>query len=228
MAKPTGVKAKAISSKTIKLTWKKVKNASGYVIYRYSAKSKTYKKIKTTAKASCKVTKLKSNTSYRFKVKAYAKLDGGIYYGRYSKRVKKKTKKSDPQKVVAKAKSKIGASYRAGGSGPKSFDCSGFVYWVYKNAKVDSKKKIQRTSSAGLYNSLKKYKVGSSIKSIKKAKSGDIILFKRGGRFSHAAIYAGKGNIVHAANSRKGVCSQSVKQLHNSGTRVAAVIRVVD
>ena len=148
MAKPTGVKAKAISSKTIKLTWKKVKNASGYVIYRYSAKSKTYKKIKTTAKASCKVTKLKSNTSYRFKVKAYAKLDGGIYYGSYSKRVKKKTKKSDPQKVVAKAKSKIGASYRAGGSGPKSFDCSGFVYWVYKNAKVDSKKKIQLPKKA--------------------------------------------------------------------------------
>lgn len=226
--KTTGVKAKAINSRTIKLTWKKVTGASGYEIYRYSPKKKRYGKIKTTKKTSFKNSKLQADTAYRYKVKAYIAKSGKKYYGSLSKSVKARTKKSDSQKVVAKAKKKIGASYRSGGSGPKAFDCSGFVYWVYKNAKVDPKKKVKRTSSSGLYRSLKKYKVGSSIRSIKKAKAGDIILFKRGGHYGHAAIYAGKGKIIHAANARKGVISQSVKQLHNSGTRVAAIIRVVE
>lgn len=228
VAKTTGVKARAVSSKTIKLTWKKVTGATGYTIYKYSSKKKKYQRVKSTSNCSFSNTKLNPNTTYRYKVKAYTKKNGKTYYGSYSNAVKAKTQKSDPQKVVAKAKTRIGARYRSGGSGPKAFDCSGFVYWVYKNANVDPKKKIKRTSSAGLYTSLKKYKVGSSIKSIKKAKTGDIILFKRGGRFSHAAIYTGNGKIVHAANPRKGVCSQSVRQLHNSGTRVAAIIRVVD
>ncbi|MDE8735258.1 NlpC/P60 family protein, partial [Eubacteriales bacterium DFI.9.88] len=126
--------------------------------------------------------KLKGNTTYCYKVRAYAEVNGVTYYGDYSAATKTKTKKSDSQKVVAKAKAKIGARYRSGGSGPKSFDCSGFVYWVYKNADVDAKKKVKRTSSAGLYSSLKKYKVGSSIKSIKKEKAGDIILFNMGVR----------------------------------------------
>ena len=82
-------------------------------------------------------------------------------------------------------------------------------------------------TSAGLSQSLKKYKVGSSIKSLKRAKPGDILLFKSGGRYSHAGIYSGNGKLIHAANARKGVVSQSVRQLHNSGTRVAAIIHVV-
>lgn len=228
VARPTKVKAKAISADTIKLSWSKAAGASGYDIYRYSPKKKAYRKIGSTAKTSFKSGKLKANTSYRFRVKAYAAQDGKKYYSDFSKTVKKKTEKSDGQKIVAKARKKIGCSYRAGASGPKAFDCSGFVYWVYKNADVDTKKKVKRTSSAGLYQSLKKYKVGSSIKSVKKAEPGDILLFKRGGSFSHAALYAGKGKLIHAANARKGVISQSVKQLHNSGTRVAAIIRVVE
>ncbi|MDE8732075.1 NlpC/P60 family protein [Eubacteriales bacterium DFI.9.88] len=228
VAKTTGAKAKATSGSTIKLTWGAVSGADGYAVYRYNSKKKQYKELTTTSQTSYTDKKLKGNTTYRYKVRAYAEVNGVTYYGDYSAATKTKTKKSDSQKVVAKAKAKIGARYRSGGSGPKSFDCSGFVYWVYKNADVDAKKKVKRTSSAGLYSSLKKYKVGSSIKSIKKAKAGDIILFKRGGRYSHAAIYAGSGKIIHAANARKGVCAQSVKQLNNSGTRVAAIIRVVE
>ena len=228
VAKTTGVKAKATSSSTIKLTWNVTAGASGFEVYRYDSKKKQYKRLTATATRSYKDKKLKPNKTYRYKVRAYTVQNGTTYFGDYSAITRTKTKKSDQQKVVAKAKSKIGARYKAGGSGPKAFDCSGFVYWVYKNSKVDSRKKIKRTSTAGLYSSLKKYKVGSSIKSIKKAKAGDIILFKRGGRYSHSAIYAGNGKIIHAANSRKGVCSQSVKQLNNSGTRVSAIIRVVN
>ncbi len=228
VAKATGVKAKSINSKTIRLKWKKVANATGYQIYRYSHKYKKYRMIHTTKKRSYKNRKLKADTRYVYRVRAYIEQDGKTYYGPSSKAVRCRTKKSDAQKVVLKARKKIGAAYRAGGEGPRAFDCSGFVYWVYNNADVKPKKKIKRTSSAGLYHSLKKYKVGSSYKSVKRAKAGDIVLFTRGGSYGHAAIYAGKGRIIHAANPRKGVISQSIKQLHDSGTRVATIVRVVD
>lgn len=227
VAAMTGLKAKAVSDQAITLTWKKAEQASGYEVYKYHTKKKKYSKIAIVKKNSYKCAGLEADTKYRFKARAYISKGGETYYGDFSKAVKTKTQKSQGQKVVAKAKKKIGASYRAGAAGPKAFDCSGFVYWVYKNAGVKPKKKVKRTSCAGLYHSLKKHKVGSSIKSIKKAKEGDIILFTRGRSFSHAAIYAGKGKLIHASTPKKGVVSTSVKTLHNSGTKVAAIIRVV-
>lgn len=57
----------------VTLSWKKVKGASGYEVYMYTAGG--YKKIKTlsASSSSYKKTKLKSNTSYTFKVRAYTK-----------------------------------------------------------------------------------------------------------------------------------------------------------
>lgn len=228
VAKVAGVKAKTADSDTIKLTWGKVSGATGYEVYKYSKKAETYKKVADTKSRRFNSTDLKADTAYRYKVRAYASQDGKKRHGKFSETAKGKTDKTDGQKIVLRAKKKLGAKYRAGAKGPDAFDCSGFVYWVYKNADVDPKKAIVRTSSAGLYLALKKYTVGSSVHSVKKAKAGDILLFKRGGRYSHAAIYCGKGKIIHAANARKGVIMQSVKQLHRSGTRVAAVIRVVE
>lgn len=225
----SGVKAKAVSYQSIRISWKKVANASGYQVFKYSKKKKKYVKVKTTKSAKTlkyKSTALGSNKKYKYKVRAVKTTDGKTYYGKYSKPISAKTKKTGRQKVVDKAKTKIGAAYRYGASGPKAFDCSGFVYWVYKDSKIKKKKRVPRTSSAGLYLSLKKYKVASGYKGIKKAKKGDIILFKRGGRYSHAAIYAGNGKIIHARTPAKGVMKQSVRQLHNSGTRVATIIRV--
>lgn len=227
VAAATGLKAKAVSDQAIALTWKKAERASGYEVYKYHSTKKKYSKVATVKKNSFQCSGLKADTKYCFKVRAYVSQNGKNYYGAFSKVVKKKTQKSQGQRVVAKAKKKIGAGYRAGAAGPKAFDCSGFVYWVYKNADVKPKKKVKRTSCTGLYRSLKKHKVGSSIKSIKKAKEGDIILFTRGGSFSHAAIYAGRGKLIHASTPKKGVVTTSVKTLHNSGTKVAAIIRVV-
>ncbi len=227
VAKTMGLKAKAVSDKAIKLKWKRTAQASGYEVYKYSPKKKRYKKIAVVKKNSFACKKLKADTKYRFKVRAYRSQDHQVDYGAYSKPVKRKTKKSAGQKVVAKAKTKIGAAYRSGAAGPNAFDCSGFVYWVYQHAGVKPKKKVIRSSCSTLYGSLKKYKVGSSIKSVKKAKAGDILLFTRGGHFSHAAIYAGKGKLIHAATPRRGVTTIRVKTLHNSGTKVAAIIRVL-
>lgn len=225
----TGVKAKGINYCTIRITWKKVSGASGYQIYRYSKTKKQYVQIKTVGSTGAQKfnsTKLSSNRKYVYRVKAYRTFNGKTYFGKISQKAAAKTKKTGQQKVIDKAKTKLGASYRAGASGPRAFDCSGYVYWVYKNAKVKTKKRVKRTSSAALYQSLKKYKVASGIRGIKKAQKGDIVFFKRGGRISHTAIYAGSGKIIHARSSGKGVQFQRVRQLHNSGTRVAAIVRI--
>jgi cell wall-associated NlpC family hydrolase len=47
-------------------------------------------------------------------------------------------------KAVAVARKQIGKPYRYGGAGPKSFDCSGLVQYVYRKAGV----KLPRTADA--------------------------------------------------------------------------------
>lgn len=74
MSKPTISKAKN-TSKGIKLTWKKISNASGYYIYRKSS-SGSYKKIATISSASTvsytdTAVKNKNGTKYTYKVVAY-------------------------------------------------------------------------------------------------------------------------------------------------------------
>lgn len=48
----TTLKAKASDAKNVKLTWSKVKGASGYEIYRSNSKDGKYSKVKTISKGS--------------------------------------------------------------------------------------------------------------------------------------------------------------------------------
>lgn len=91
----------------------------------------------------------------------------------------------------------VGCRYVSGGRGPNKFDCSGFVYYVYKNFGYTLKPgaKTQWSKLDG---------------TIKKADllPGDLVFFSRNGRSSgifHVGLYIGDGQFVHAANSRKGV-----------------------
>ena len=75
LSAPTSVKAAAKSKSSIKLTWKSVKNADGYYIYRADSANGTYQKVATVKgakKASYTNTKLKKNTRYSYKVVAYS------------------------------------------------------------------------------------------------------------------------------------------------------------
>lgn len=53
-------------------------------IYQYNAKTKKWTKIKTLSKNTLTVSKLKSKTSYKFKVRAYKKVGQKTYTGSYS------------------------------------------------------------------------------------------------------------------------------------------------
>jgi peptidoglycan DL-endopeptidase CwlO len=98
---------------------------------------------------------------------------------------------SKGEELAEYSKKFLGVKYVFGGTTPSGFDCSGFLYYVYKQFGID----LPRTSSG-------QYQVGEAV-----AKSnllpGDIVLFKntykRG--ISHSGIYIGDNQFISAENS---------------------------
>ncbi len=81
------VKAVSTNYKTVTVSWKKVSGCDGYVIYRKTAEGK-YKRIKTIKSGSTvsyKDGKVKTGTTYYYKVRAYDMVGGKAVYSAYSK-----------------------------------------------------------------------------------------------------------------------------------------------
>jgi fibronectin type 3 domain-containing protein len=79
--------AKSSKKKQATLTWKKVKGAAGYQIYRSDKKNGTYTRIRYVADGSVSYTnsKLKSGKTYYYKVRAVAvDANGKRTYGEFS------------------------------------------------------------------------------------------------------------------------------------------------
>ena len=70
-------------TKTIRFSWKRVKNAVGYQIFRYNEASGTYKRCKMTTGTSWTANG-SSGKTYRFRMRAYRKVNGKVVYGAYS------------------------------------------------------------------------------------------------------------------------------------------------
>lgn len=91
-AKVVKVKVKA-KKKKLNVSWKKVSGAKGYkVLYATNIKLTKNKKKVTVKKNKVTLKKLKSKKKYFLKIRAYKKVNGKTYYGKWSKVVKKKTK----------------------------------------------------------------------------------------------------------------------------------------
>lgn len=69
------------TTSSIKLSWSKVTGATGYRVYQYNSKTKKYEKLKDTTSRSYTVKNLKAGTTYKFKIKAYSKVDGTTLWG---------------------------------------------------------------------------------------------------------------------------------------------------
>ena len=97
--------------------------------------------------------------------------------------------------IFSEAEKYIGYPYVWGGSSPStSFDCSGFVCWVYTASGVHN---LPRTTAQGIYNQC-------AIISPSEAKPGDIIFFTgtydSPGPVSHVGIYVGDGMMLHCGS----------------------------
>lgn len=106
----------------------------------------------------------------------------------------------DNDKLIEKAKKYMGVPYRWGGTSPKGFDCSGFIYYVFEK----SQDVVLPRTAADLYS-----KVGLKTS---EPEPGDLVFFKNGKRVSHVGIYIGDNQFIHSATSR-GV---SISSMDNS------------
>lgn len=104
------------------------------------------------------------------------------------------------QQIVDLAMQHIGKPYVYGGSGPSSFDCSGFTSYVYRQAGIT----LNRTATAQLQN-------GTSVTQ-DQLQPGDLVFFRRNTSkpVSHVGIYIGDGNFVHASTNEYEVCVDSL------------------
>lgn len=145
--KVTNVKLKAGSGKTLTFSFGKITGASGYelVLYQGSKKVTTV----TTTKTSYQFKKLKENSSYTVKVRAYINA-GGKKYGAYSSNLNVKTATKAPAwtKVSAeKGKAVLKWKKTTGASG----------YEVYMSTKEKSGyKKVAALSGSAKVNYTKK------------------------------------------------------------------------
>lgn len=98
--------------------------------------------------------------------------------------------------LIAEAEKYLGFPYVFGGSTPaSSFDCSGFVCWVYTNSGVYN---LPRTTAQGIYNQCSPISPAD-------ARPGDLIFFT--GTYdecpdpvSHIGIYVGNGQMLHCGD----------------------------
>lgn len=95
------------------------------------------------------------------------------------------------QDIVNYAKQFLGVKYVYGGTSPSGFDCSGLVYYCYRNFGY----RINRTASGQARN-------GVAVSSSELA-PGDIIIFtaQSGGYIGHCGIYIGNGQFIHAPHT---------------------------
>lgn len=102
--------------------------------------------------------------------------------------------------VVAYALQFEGYSYVYGTNGPNTFDCSGFVQYVYKHFGISLSRSSGTQANDGVY-------VSKS-----DLQPGDVLIFRdtSNSRIGHVGLYIGDGQFIHASNSRTGVIISSL------------------
>ena len=92
VAKVTGQKASATAKNQTTISWKKVKGAKCYCVYRSTKPDSGYVNIGKTTKTKLISKKLKSKTTYYYKVRAFKKVSKKYRCGLYSDVLTVKTK----------------------------------------------------------------------------------------------------------------------------------------
>jgi len=100
------------------------------------------------------------------------------------------------EKVIQIAQSEEGKQYVFGAAGPNTFDCSGLVFFCYKNAGF----KIQRQTAQDYYNESTKIAI---------PQIGDLVFFGDDSNIHHIGIYVGNNQMIDAPSSNDVVKIQS-------------------
>jgi cell wall-associated NlpC family hydrolase len=103
---------------------------------------------------------------------------------------------SDPsilERVELTARRMVGVHYLYGGNDPRGFDCSGLVFYAYREAGV----LVARTSREQLR--------ASHPLDVDQALPGDLVFFRMSKRAWHVGIYLGDQRFIHAPSTGKAV-----------------------
>ena len=103
--------------------------------------------------------------------------------------------------IVDYAKQFLGTRYVYGGSSSKGFDCSGFTMHVYSQLGYS----LPHTATGQWQSG-----IGTRVYGISELQPGDLVFFNdpsrnAGKACSHAGIYVGGGDFIHAPSSKNGV-----------------------
>lgn len=105
--------------------------------------------------------------------------------------------------VVRTAATQIGRKYKMGGESPRTgFDCSGLVYWSYKQHGITVPRVTASQASVGQKINRQNLRVG------------DIVVFRTRNSPNglHTGLYAGKNSFIHSPNSKSRVKIDSLNR----------------
>ncbi|HDR7356548.1 TPA: C40 family peptidase, partial [Bacillus wiedmannii] len=126
--------------------------------------------------------------SYGYMVTGQVTIDGKTYVFANNGELQNEVA-SKADKIITEAKKHIGKPYVWGASGPNSFDCSGFISYVFNHAGYP----VSRTTAQGLYDKSSK---------VTNPQPGDLVFFHStyspGPYITHVGIYIGDNKMVDA------------------------------
>ena len=129
-SKVTGVKEYDYSLNSVSLSWNKISNEVTYKVYKYNAKNKDYEYQGKTKNTYFKITGLNPASEYKFKVRAYIKINNSKQYGSYSDVLNAGT---GPNKVTGlKIKNATTNSIELKWDGVK--EATGYAVYVYRES----------------------------------------------------------------------------------------------
>ena len=112
---------------------------------------------------------------------------------------------SQADQIISIAESRLGDKYLFASTGPTTFDCSGFVHYVYKQAGLLDKIGGGRKTVAGLHQWFNAN--GSVSHTLDGALPGDVLIW---GHNQHTGIYIGNGYAISALINPWGVTKHPV------------------
>lgn len=120
--------------------------------------------------------------------------------------------------ILNTAKSQLGKKYRYGATGPRSFDCSGFVFYVFQQHQIDVGRTTMQQAQSG-----KRVKVSN-------AEPGDLVFFGKGRKMQHVGlVLTNRGNslkVIHSSTS-SGVIIEDVYSSQYWSQRIKFAVRVI-
>ena len=91
-------------------------------------------------------------------------------------------------------------TFGGGNSLTNGCDCSGFTQQVFLHFNIS----IPRVAAD-------QSKKGTKVSKLSSAKAGDLLFYCTDGKVTHVTIYEGNYKIVHAANSKRGIVEDNIK-----------------